>query len=78
MTLWSGLWVPKGTPAEIVAKLNAAAVEALNDPAVRKQLENLGFADAAAGSNGAAGARHLAEGGDRQMVADDQSRRREG
>jgi tripartite-type tricarboxylate transporter receptor subunit TctC len=43
MTLWSGLWVPKGTPAEIVAKLNAAAVEALNDPSVRKQLENLGL-----------------------------------
>jgi tripartite-type tricarboxylate transporter receptor subunit TctC len=43
MTLWSGLWVPKGTPSEIVAKLNAAAVEALNDPAVRKQLENLGL-----------------------------------
>jgi len=43
MTLWSGLWVPKGTPKEIVARLNAATVEALNDPAVRKQLENLGL-----------------------------------
>ena len=43
MTLWSGLWVPKGTPKEIVGKLNAAAVEALNDPAVRKQFENLGL-----------------------------------
>ena len=43
MTLWSGFWVPKGTPKEIVAKLNAAAVEAMNDPAVRKQLENLGL-----------------------------------
>jgi tripartite-type tricarboxylate transporter receptor subunit TctC len=43
MTLWSGLWVPKGTPKEIIAKLNAAAVDALNDPAVRKQLENLGL-----------------------------------
>jgi tripartite-type tricarboxylate transporter receptor subunit TctC len=43
MTLWSGLWVPKGTPPDIVAKLNAAAVDALNDPAVRKQLENLGL-----------------------------------
>ena len=43
MTLWSGLWVPKGTPKEIVTKLNAAAVAALNDPAVRKQLENLGL-----------------------------------
>jgi tripartite-type tricarboxylate transporter receptor subunit TctC len=43
MTLWSGLWVPKDTPREIVTRLNAAAVEALNDPAVRKQLENLGL-----------------------------------
>ena len=43
MTLWSGLWVPKGTPPDIVAKLNAAAVDALNDPMVRKQLENLGL-----------------------------------
>jgi tripartite-type tricarboxylate transporter receptor subunit TctC len=43
MTLWSGLWVPRGTHADIVARLNAAAVDALNDPAVRKQLENLGL-----------------------------------
>jgi tripartite-type tricarboxylate transporter receptor subunit TctC len=43
MTLWSGLWVPKGTPKEIVARLNAAAVDALNDPAARKQLESLGL-----------------------------------
>jgi tripartite-type tricarboxylate transporter receptor subunit TctC len=43
MTLWSGLWVPKGTPKEIVAKLNTAAVDALNDPVARKQLENLGL-----------------------------------
>jgi tripartite-type tricarboxylate transporter receptor subunit TctC len=43
MTLWSGLWVPKGTPKDIIAKLNAAAVDALNDPAVRAQFENLGL-----------------------------------
>src|SRR6202140_321242 len=43
MTLWSGLWVPKNTPKTIVAKLNAAAVDALNDPTVRNQLENLGL-----------------------------------
>jgi tripartite-type tricarboxylate transporter receptor subunit TctC len=43
MTLWSGFWAPKGTPKDIVAKLNAATVDALNDPAVRKQLENLGL-----------------------------------
>ena len=43
MTLWSGLWVPRDTPKDVVAKLNTAAVDALNDPAVRKQLENLGL-----------------------------------
>ncbi|SDS15298.1 tripartite tricarboxylate transporter substrate binding protein BugD [Bradyrhizobium canariense] len=43
MTLWSGLWVPKGTPKEIITKLNGAAVEALNDAAVRKKLGDLGL-----------------------------------
>jgi tripartite-type tricarboxylate transporter receptor subunit TctC len=43
MTLWSGLWAPKGTPKEIIAKINAAALDALKDPATRKQLENLGL-----------------------------------
>jgi tripartite-type tricarboxylate transporter receptor subunit TctC len=43
MTLWSGLWVPKGTPQEIVAKLNQAAVAALNDSSVQKRLKDLGL-----------------------------------
>ena len=43
MTLWSGLWVPKDTPKDIVTKINAAAVEALNDPAVREKFEKLGL-----------------------------------
>ena len=43
MTLWSGMWVPKGTPKDVIAKLNAAVVEAMNDPAVKKQLENIGL-----------------------------------
>ena len=43
MTLWNGLWVPKGTPKDAIAKLNAAAVEAMADPAVRKQLNDLGL-----------------------------------
>jgi tripartite-type tricarboxylate transporter receptor subunit TctC len=42
MSIWHALWVPKGTPREVVAKLNAAAREALADPAVRKQLLDLG------------------------------------
>lgn len=43
MTLWSGLWVPKGTPKDVIAKLNASAVAALSDSVVRKRLENLGL-----------------------------------
>jgi tripartite-type tricarboxylate transporter receptor subunit TctC len=42
MTFWHGLWVPKGTPADVVAKLNAAVVGALADPGVRARLADLG------------------------------------
>jgi tripartite-type tricarboxylate transporter receptor subunit TctC len=43
MTLWNGLWVPKGTSKDIIAKLNAAVVEAMADPAVAKRLNDLGL-----------------------------------
>ena len=43
MTLWSGLWVPKGTPKDVIARLNTAAVEAMADPAVQKRLNDLGL-----------------------------------
>jgi len=39
---WHGLWAPKGTPRDIVAKLNAAVVDALADPAVRQRFTDLG------------------------------------
>jgi tripartite-type tricarboxylate transporter receptor subunit TctC len=42
VSIWHGLWAPKGTPKEIVARLSAAAMEALADPAVRKRLADLG------------------------------------
>jgi len=42
MSVWSALWVPKGTPRNVIAKLNAVAVEALSDPVVRKRLDDLG------------------------------------
>ncbi len=42
ISTWFGLWAPKGTPAETVAKLNAAVVEALADPLVRTRLSDLG------------------------------------
>jgi len=41
--LWSGIWVPKGTPKDIIGKLNAAIRDALADPAVRKRLEETGL-----------------------------------
>jgi tripartite-type tricarboxylate transporter receptor subunit TctC len=42
-SLWYGLWVPKGTPREIVAKLNAALSQAFFDPQVRKRFDDLGI-----------------------------------
>jgi tripartite-type tricarboxylate transporter receptor subunit TctC len=39
---WFGLFAPGDTPGEIVNKLNAAAVEALADPAVRSHLADFG------------------------------------
>jgi tripartite-type tricarboxylate transporter receptor subunit TctC len=41
--LWSAIWVPKSTPKDIVAKLNAAVVDALADPAVRKRFAEVGL-----------------------------------
>ena len=42
ISLWWGFWMPKGTPKDIIDKLNAAAITALADPAVRKRMEELG------------------------------------
>jgi tripartite-type tricarboxylate transporter receptor subunit TctC len=35
---WAGLWVPKGTPREIIDKLDGAVRAALADPAIRRRL----------------------------------------
>ena len=35
---WCGLWVPKGTPRDIIARLSAAVRDALADPTVRRRL----------------------------------------
>ena len=40
-TFWHALWAPKGTPKEIVAKLNGALRTALANPATRKKLIDL-------------------------------------
>jgi tripartite-type tricarboxylate transporter receptor subunit TctC len=38
---WHAMWAPKGTPKDIITKLNAAAVDSLADPATRKRLTDL-------------------------------------
>ena len=41
-SVWQGIWAPAGTPADIIAKLNSALVETLDDPAIRKRLSDIG------------------------------------
>ena len=38
---WYAIWAPKGTPKDIISKLNAAVVGALADPAVLSRLADL-------------------------------------
>ncbi len=42
VNFWSGFFFPKGTPAAIVERLHAAAVETVNTPAVQERLKNVG------------------------------------
>jgi tripartite-type tricarboxylate transporter receptor subunit TctC len=41
-SVWHGIWLPKGTPREVVMKLNAALVEWLTDSVVRERFADLG------------------------------------
>jgi tripartite-type tricarboxylate transporter receptor subunit TctC len=43
MSGWFGLFAPKGTPADAIAKINIAMVQTLADPAVRGRLNDLGL-----------------------------------
>ncbi len=40
---WFGLFAPRGTPKEIIAKINGAMVQALADPALRARFSDLGL-----------------------------------
>jgi tripartite-type tricarboxylate transporter receptor subunit TctC len=42
ISFWHGLWVPKGTPKDIIGKLNAAVMDALADSVVRQRLAEAG------------------------------------
>jgi len=42
MSIWSGIFAPKGTPKEIVTKLAVALDKALDDPTVKRRIADLG------------------------------------
>ena len=42
-SLWYGLWVPKNTPKDIIATLNATMVQILAAPQVQQRFEELGI-----------------------------------
>ena len=42
-SLWYGLWVPKGTPKDVIAKLNGVMVKVLALPAVKERFNQLGI-----------------------------------
>jgi len=41
-SVWNAIWAPKGTPQPVIAKLNSAIVESLDDAALRARLDQLG------------------------------------
>jgi tripartite-type tricarboxylate transporter receptor subunit TctC len=41
-TFWHGMWVAKGTPKDVIAKLNTAVSQALEDPTVKKRFADIG------------------------------------
>ncbi len=41
-SVWHALWAPKGTPKDVIAKLNGAVIAALADATVRKRFGDLG------------------------------------
>jgi tripartite-type tricarboxylate transporter receptor subunit TctC len=63
MPVWHGMWVPKGTPKDVIDKLNKAVIESLADPVVTQRFAELGqeIPPAAEQSPSALGAFHKAE-----------------
>lgn len=41
-SFWHGLWVPKGTPKDVIARLNTAMSQALDDPSLKKRFADIG------------------------------------
>jgi tripartite-type tricarboxylate transporter receptor subunit TctC len=43
MSLWLGLWAPKGTPETVIAQLRRAIVQTLEEPSAQRRIASLGM-----------------------------------
>jgi tripartite-type tricarboxylate transporter receptor subunit TctC len=43
MSGWFGFWAPKGTPKDVIGKLNGAMTQVLADPAIKAKFSELGL-----------------------------------
>ena len=78
MSVWNGLWVPKGTPNTVIASLSGAATDAMADPAVRNRLGGLGLLHSAARSADTGSAWGIPQGRDREVVVHHQGSQYQG
>ena len=74
----SALWVSKDTPKQVIAKLNAAAMDAMADPAVRMRLQDLGLDIPPREQQTPAALGALSQGRDRKVVAHHQGGKHQG
>jgi len=42
VSVWNGLWLPKGTPPDVIARLNKAAMRAMSTPSLQRRFADLG------------------------------------
>ena len=73
---WSALFLPKGAPADVVKKLNEAAVGAIETPSVQERLKGLGATVAKKDEQSAAMARRFRQERSQEMGSADQGERR--
>ena len=76
VTIWHGLYAPKGTPAPVLKKLNDALKVALKDPDFIKKQEGLGAVVVTDKRVEPAEHKKFVAGRDRQVEPDHQGRRR--
>ena len=74
LSLWNGIWAPRGTPQDVIMKLNGVLRSALADTAVKQRLLELGQVTPSPEQQNAAGTCRLSQSRNREMVAHHQGR----